>query len=178
MGRFCSDVMSITVFRENFMPRKLNIAVPAALILSALILSACATTPETPPVSQPAPLEVVAETPVAPVAVPAQDVVAATPSFVAEPAPVQVAPKAKKKVAKAKPAPAKAEPPAPAPVEVPAPVVKVEPPVTEPAPPVYVAPPAREIAEAGFLEKYWLWLLALVIAITVMIFWWWKSREN
>jgi hypothetical protein len=170
--------MPLTVFRGNFMPKKHKIALPAALILSALILSACASSPETPPVAQPAPVEVVAETPAAPVAVPAQDVVAETPAFVAEPAPRQAAPKAKKKAAKAKPAPAKAEPPALAPVAEPAPVVKSEPPVTEPAPAVIEVPPAKEIAQAGFLEKYWLWLLALVIAITVMLFWWWKSREN
>lgn len=180
VGRFCPDVMSPTVFRENSMPRTLNIAVPAALILSVLILSACATNPESVPVTETPVLEVAAEIPSAPAPVPAQEVVTEKPAFVAESAPRQVAPKAKKKVAKARPTPPKAAPPAPAPEAEPAPapiVESVAPVITTPEPaPESIAPPAEEIAEAGFLEKYWIWLLALVAAITVIFVWMWKRK--
>jgi len=56
--------MSPTVFLENAMSRKLNIAIPAALLLSALALSAFATKPV--PVAAPAPVVVAAEQPPAP----------------------------------------------------------------------------------------------------------------
>jgi len=48
----------------------------------------------------------------------------------------------------------------------------------EPSPPVTIAPPpAPKIAEPGFLERYWLWLLGLVIAIAVIVIWGRKSQK-
>jgi len=41
-----------------------------------------------------------------------------------------------------------------------------------------LAPPATEIAEVGFLEQYWLWLLGLVIVIAGVGVWWWKRQED
>lgn len=84
--------------------------------------------------------------------------------------------KAKKKVRR-KPAPPKAVAPV---IEQPAPAVEYKAPEVvqaEPAPPVAVAPPAPIIAEPGFLEKYWLWLLGVLIAIAGLIVWWKKSAE-
>jgi hypothetical protein len=172
--------MSPTVFRENAMSRTLNVAMPAALLLSALALSACATKPEAVPVSAPAPIVVVAEKPSAPeVAVepaPAPVAVAEQPAVVAKPAPKQAVRKARKPVAKH--TPPKAAPPepviAPAPIVVPTAPAVLPP---EPSPPITIAPPPK-IAEAGFLERYWLWLLGLVIAIAVIVVWGRKSQED
>lgn len=69
------------------MPRTLNVVVPVVLLLSALILSACATKPEAVPVAEPARVEVAAEMPSAPAVAPAPAVIAEQPAFVAEPAP-------------------------------------------------------------------------------------------
>lgn len=154
------------------MPRIPKVALPVALLFAALTLSACATKPK----------EVTAE-PVAPVAVAAEKTPepAPAPATVAEqpaPAPVvaaeQVAPKpvvkkAKKKVAKAKVAPPKvvAPEPAPVPVSAPAPEVKQEAPVA-PAPVTVTTLPVQK-AEPGFLEKYWLWLLGLIIAVIAVV---------
>jgi hypothetical protein len=158
------------------MSRTLNAVVPVALLFSALALSACATK-EAPPIAPPAPVEVVAETPPAPEAVPAPAPVAVpapAPVVIAEqpsPKPVVVH-KAKQKAAK-KPAP-KAAPPAP--VAAPAPVVEQKAPAVvpppEPSPPAPVAPPpAKKVAEPGFLEKYWLLLLGLGIVIAGVVVW-------
>ena len=158
------------------MSRTLNAAMPAVLLLSALALSACATKPEAVPVAAPAPVVVVAEKPSAPeVAVePAPVTVAEQPAVVAKPAPQHA--KAKKHVAKH--TPPKAAPPepvmAPAPIVVPAAPAVLPP---EPSPPVTVAPPPK-IAEAGFLERYWLWLLGLVIAIAAIVVWGRKSQGD
>ncbi len=145
-----------------------NVTLPVALLVSVLALSACATKPK----------EVAAE-PAAPVAAaPAPE---PAPAAVAEqpaPAPVaateQVAPKPvvkkhKKKVAKAKvaPAPVVAPEPVAAPAPAPAPVVKQEEPA--PTPPAVTAPPVQK-AEPGFLQKYWLWLLGIVVAAVVGFF--------
>jgi hypothetical protein len=90
----------------------------------------------------------------------------------AQPVPKQLVHKAKKKVAKH--TPPKAAPPAP--VAAPAPVVEQKAPVVlpppEPSKPVTIAPqPAKKVAEAGFLEQYWLWLLGLVIVIAGIVVW-------
>lgn len=158
------------------MSRKLNVSVTVALLLSALALSACATKPEVPPVAAPAPVEVVTETPPAPVAAPepapapvAASEPAPAPAAIAEqPAPKPIVHKAKKKVVK------KAAPPAP--VAAPAPVVEPKAPEVlpqpEPSKPVTIAPqPAKKVAEPGFLEQYWLWLLGLVIVIAGIVVW-------
>jgi hypothetical protein len=75
-----------------------------------------------------------------------------------------------------KPTPPKAAPPepvvAPAPIVVPAAPAAMPP---EPTPPVTVAPPPK-VAEPGFLERYWLWLLGLVIAIIAIVIWGRKSQ--
>lgn len=162
------------------MSRAQNVAVPLILLLSALAFSGCATKPKEAPVAEPAPVEVVAEQPSAPepeaVAEPAPFVVAEQPAVSAEPVP-QVVPKARKKVVKR--SQPKAAPPAPvaAPVPVAAPEVPaVQPP--EPAPPVTVAPPVQEVAEPGFFEEYWLWLLGLGIVIAGIVAWWWKDQEG
>ena len=160
------------------MSRTLNAAMPAVLLLSALALSACATKPEAVPVAAPAPVVVVAEKPSAPeVAVePAPVAVAEQPAVVAKPAPQQAVRKARKHVAKH--TTPKAAPPepvmAPAPIVVPAAPAVLPP---EPSPPVTVAPPPK-IAEAGFLERYWLWLLGLVIAIAAIVVWGRKSQGD
>lgn len=138
----------------------------AALLVSALVLSACASEPKEKPVAAPTPVEVAApvEAPPAPVVAPEP---APAPAVVAEqPAPKPKVHKAKKKAAKAKPTVV-----APAPVAEPAPVVQPEAPVVKPLAPVVVATPQEKIPEAGFLEKYWLWLLVLVIAIAGIVIW-------
>jgi hypothetical protein len=167
---------------ENTMSKMHNAFLPAALLVSALVLSACASEPKEKPVAAPAPVETAA-----PVEAPAATAVAPepesapvvepepepAPAVVAEqPAPKPAVHKAKKKVAKAKPAPPVVAPPTP--VEAPAPVVQPEAPVVIPlesAPRVVVTPPQEKIPEAGFLEKYWLWLLVLVIAIAGIVTW-------
>jgi hypothetical protein len=182
VGRFHPSPRSPTVFLENAMSRSPNVAIPAALLFSALVLSACATKPKEIPVAASAPVVVAAEKPSAPEAAPepapAPVVIAEQPAVSAAPAPKQVVPKAKKKVAKAKSTPSKAVPPPP--VAAPAPIVEHAAPAVlppEPSPPVTIAPPAKKMAEAGFLEQYWLWLLGLVIVIAIagMVVW---GRKN
>ncbi len=154
-------------FQENAMSRMRNIALSTALLFSALALSACATKPK----------EVAAE-PAIPVVAPAEKAPAPAVAEQSAPAPAvtaaQVAPKpevkkAKKKLAPAKSAPPKVIAPEPAPAPAPAPVVQQEVP---PAPaPVAVTPLPVQKAEPGFLEKYWLWLLGVIIAaIAVVMF--------
>lgn len=157
------------------MSRIINTTVYTALIVSVMALSACASKSEPPPVAAPAPVETVAEKPVAQEAAPAPTAVAAEQQASTQTTQETVVKKAKKK--KAKKAPAKIEPPAPAPVTAPAPVVEQQAPVAvaPPAPPVVVTPPAKE--EAGFLEQYWMWLLGLIIAIAGIVFWRMKSRQ-
>src|SRR5450759_873765 len=162
------------------MSRTLNVVVPVALLLSALTVSSCATKPEAVPVAAPAPVEVAAEKPsvpeVAPEPAPAPVAIAEKPTVVAEPAPKQTVRKTRNAVAKH--TPPKAAPPepviAPAPIVVPAAPAVLPP---EPSPSVTIAPPPK-IAEAGFLERYWLWLLGLVIAIAAIVVWGRKSQGD
>jgi hypothetical protein len=187
-GKILPGIKSSTQFPEYCMSKSLQITLPLVLILSALTLSACATKKEPTPVAPPAQIETVAETPSAPVAAPepSPSPVAApepSPSPVAapEPTPKQESPKVKKKVAKhTKP---KATPPAPvaAPVAAPAPVVPIviPPPPPEPIKPAAIEPPpAQKVAEPGFLEKYWLWLLGLILIIVGFVVWQRKSQGN
>jgi hypothetical protein len=179
--------MSPNKFRENCMSKTLNAAVPVAMLFSALVLSACATKSEAPPVTPPAPVEVITETPPAPVAVPEP-----APAPVAVPAPeptpapvVTEQPTPKPKVHKAKKnvvkhTPPKVAPP-PAPVAALAPVapIVIQPPPPEPSKPVAITPqPVKKVAEAGFLEQYWLWLLGLVIVIAGIVVWQRKSQGS
>ena len=126
----------------------------AALLVSVLALSACASKEKAEPVAAPAPVE-------APAPVAAPEPAPAPFAAVAPVAPKPAVRKAKK-IAK----PVVAPPP---PVETPAPVVQPEPPVVQPAAPVTVAPIEPAVPEAGFLEKYWLWLLALIVAVVGIV---------
>jgi hypothetical protein len=59
----------------------------------------------------------------------------------------------------------------PAPVAEPAPAPEAAPaPMPEPAPPAMVETPLTPVAEPGFLEKYWLWLLGIAIAAVAIFF--------
>jgi hypothetical protein len=55
--------------------------------------------------------------------------------------------------------------------------VEPEAPAVQPPKPAPAVAPPEEIAEAGFLERYWLWLLILGIAIAGIVAWW-KKRES
>lgn len=153
------------------MSKILNVVVPAALLFSALALSACATKPEVAPIAAPAQVEVITETPPAPAPAPEPAPVAvpepapAPAAITAQPAPKQVA--AKKKVAKH--TPPKAAPP----VAAPAAIAPAALPPPEPGRPVTTtALPAKKVAEAGFLERYWLWLLGLLgVVIAGVVVW-------
>ena len=177
VGR-CHSFHITHCIRENCMSRTFKIAVPATLLLSALVLSACASKSEPAPVAASAPVEVVAEKPAAPEPAPATVAATEQPQVSTPAAPKKAVKKAKKVIAK--PAPPKAEPvPAPAPVVAPPPVVEYKaPPVVqpEPAPPVVVAPPAKE--EPGFLAQYWMWLLGLVILIAAIVVWRLRSQND
>ena len=166
---------------ENAMSRMLNAAIPVTLLLSALALSACASKPEAVPVAEPAPVAAVAEKPsapeVTPEPAPAPVAIVEQPAVSAEPVPKPAIHKSKKIAVKH--APPKA-PPSP-PVIVPAPIaeqqaVPILPP--EPSPAVTIAPPVKKIAEAGFLERYWLWLLGLGIVIAATFAWLWRSQGS
>ncbi|MFZ2160964.1 MAG: hypothetical protein WAW02_01985 [Sideroxyarcus sp.] len=81
---------------------------------------------------------------------------------VVEPAP---APAAVEAAPEAAPAPAPVEP-----VAAPAPVVTQEAPAAqEPAPAVTVTPLAPAAATPGFLEKYWMWLVGIVVAVVAFL---------
>ena len=158
------------------MSRVLNIALPLSLLLTALLLSGCASKaePEAAPIPVPAPFETKVEKPA-----PAPEVVAAPAveqpkaAVKAEPAPIKKKMMRKKVVAKRAPPPPPPVVEAPKVVEPPAPVVK-----PEPAPSVVEAPlPAPVVAEPGFMEKYWMWLLGLLIIVAGVIAWKWKSKE-
>ena len=174
-GKIQLDLMPTTVLSENSMSRIHTVALPVVLLLSALALSSCASSPEKAPVSEPAKVEAPAappvETAVVPEPEPAPVVVAVQPEVTPAPPP-QVVQKPKKKVAKRAPPPPVAVP-EPAPVVQPAPPV-VQPP--KPVPPVVAAPVRKEAPPMGFFEEYWLWLLVLAIAIGIAI-WWKKGRD-
>lgn len=145
------------------MSRMHNAVLPVALLLSALVLSACATKPKEQSVTAPAQVPAAVEQKAAePTPAPAAEQAAPAPSVKAEaPAPKPVAKKHKKKVAKA--APPKAVEPEPV-VAPPAPVVKEEAPAVMQPEPMPAKAPTPPVAEKGFLEQYWLWLVGIVVA--------------
>jgi hypothetical protein len=155
------------------MSKMLNIAIPVTLLLSALVLSACASKPEAVSVAEPAP--VAAEKPPAPEAMPeataAPVAIAEQPAVRAKPVPKPVIRKTKKIAARHTPP----KTPPPPPVMTPAPVVEQQaqpalPP--EPNPPIIAPLPVQKIAEPSFLERYWLWLLGFaLIAVVFASFW-------
>jgi hypothetical protein len=174
-GKIRVELMPTTVTSENTMSRINTVALPVALLLSALLLSSCASSPEKTAVIEPAQVETPAAPPVETVVVPEPEpapvVVAEQPVFTpAPPPPPKAAPKPKKKVVKR-------APPPPVVVPEPAPVVQPAPAVVPPKPaPVVAAPVRQEPPPMGFFEEYWLWLLVLAIAIGIAI-WWKKSRD-
>jgi hypothetical protein len=172
------------------MSRTLNVAVPVALLFSALVLSACATK-EAPPIEPPAPVEVVAEKPAATLAAPEPEPApmpapvtapepAPAPAVAAvQPTPKPVVHKAKKK--KAKKAAPKDTPPAPvaAPAPAPAAPIVIPPPPPESSKPAAIVPqPVKKVAELGFLEQYWLWLLGLIVVAAGIVVWQKKSQVS
>jgi hypothetical protein len=163
------------------MSKMINVAIPVTLLFSALILSACASKPEPVSVAEPAPVAAVAEKPSVPEATPepapVAGAIAEQTTAGNEPAPKPVILKAKKNTLKH--APPKA--PAPPPVLAPAPVVEQPTPPAlppQPSPPVTVPLPVDKVAEAGFLERYWLWLLGLAIVIAGVFVWMWRGQEG
>ncbi len=169
------------------------------LLFAALNLSACATKPKQA-VVEPVPSARATEQQSAPESVPVvMEPMAAAPAITAEQnaaapvaSPISAAPVAAS-------VPVAAEAPAPKPVAKkhrtvkapkvaePAPVVKPEP-VAAPAlvPAVYkeeakptpapvVSEPVQEVAEPGFLEQYWLWILGLVIVVIAVL---WMLRKK
>jgi hypothetical protein len=157
------------------MKKLFNIFIYLVIITSAISLSACASKSE--PVAEPAPVVVQAETPP-----PAVTEAPSAQAIVEEPvaantqaeAPKKTKHKAKRKIVHKRVA-QKVVAPAPV-IEAAAPVVvEKAPEVVPPAPPV-VAAPAPVVAEEGFLEKYWLWLLGVLIAIVGIAFWWKKNQ--
>lgn len=154
------------------MTRMHHATLPAALLLSALFLSACASQPKEE-VSAPAPVAIEQPAVAAPAQTPAVEQTAA-PAVIAVTAPapkhvVKKPRKAKKKVAKVT-QPAMEPAPAAEPTPAPAPIVKEEAPVQEPTPAPVVTAPTPPAEEEGFLKKYWMWLLGLVIAVIALSF--------
>ena len=137
------------------MAKNNNTFLYSTLLVTALALSACASEPKKEePVAAPTPVE-------APAPVAAPEPAPAPVAVVAPTPPKPIAHKPKKK-AKRVVAP-------PPPVAAPAPVVASEPPVVKPPEPIVVAPIAPVVPEPGFLEKYWLWLLALIVAVVGIV---------
>ena len=171
MGGFLPNLTLSTDYQGKTMSRTKKILAPTVMIFSAIVLSACATKPKEAAVAEPVPVAVVAEQAIVAEPTPAPDVAAE------QPAPKPVVKKARKKTRVAEtvshkvvePEPVAA--PAPAPEPAPEPMVQQETPAA--APPAVAAPqPIPEAAAPGFLEKYWLWLLGLIvaaIAVFVMI---------
>lgn len=143
-----------------------NVVLPAALLFAALTLSACATKPKEVAAEPAVPVAAAPEKATEPAPAPAiAEQPAPAPVAMAEhPAPKHVVKKHKRK-AQAKVAPAPVV--APQPVAAPAPEVKQEAPVAAPpapAPAAVMAPPVDK-AGSGFFEKYWLWLLGIVVIV-------------
>lgn len=140
-----------------------------ALLLSALALSACATKKE-PVAAEPAAPP--AATQEATTAAPPPAPVAATET----PKPRHVVRKHRKhRKVKVAPKPVEAVPAeVAAPVSAPAPV-PAEQPVS--APPPVTAAPTPSVAEQGFLEKYWIWLLIAIIAIVAIAWSMMRKKE-
>lgn len=162
------------------MSRTNKLCSPTVVIISALVLSACATKPKETVVAEPAPVAVVAEQ--APVAEPtpapaiAAEQPAPAPVMVAEQPAKPVAKKARKKTRVAKTVPPKVVEPEPVAVPAPAPTVQQEPPAILPpvAAPTVVAPAAQQDTESGVLGNYWLWLIGILVA--VIAFFWMKKK--
>ena len=186
MGGFLLNSRLSTVSLENIMLKKHSFSLPVALFCSALAISACATKPQEAAVAEPVPAPAPVAAP-APEAAPAlasttvadQPVPAAAVAAEQPAAPKPVVKKAKKKTVKA--APPKAAPVEP--VAAPAPVVKQEAPAAvpaaqEPAPAVVVTPLAPAAATPGFLEKYWMWLLGVVVAVIAFLLMKKKDRSS
>lgn len=165
----------------------LKIALPASLLLAALLVSACATQQEAAPapvapaapiqaeavVEQPSAPQVVAET----TPVPAAEAVAEQPQVRTQAPPKKAVQKAKK--AHSKPAPPQA--PKPAPVVEATPIVSTALPnvvQAEPTPTPAITPADDKLAvEPGFFEQYWMWLIGLIVIIAGVVLWRLKNRE-
>lgn len=166
-GRIIAAHLSSIVSLEKLMTRMRQITPYAALLISALALSACASKPKEEVVAEPAPA--VVEQP----AEPAPAVVAEQPAAPAVASSAEVAPKpvVRKARKKARVVPPKVEEPEP--VAAPAPVVEQAAPVAappEPTPPAPVETPRPPVEEQGFLEQYWMWLLGIVVAAVAIFF--------
>lgn len=169
------------------MARTNKFVLSLVLFFSVLALSACASKPKEASVAESAQSAMVAEqvTTPEPAPAPSTEVAeqqASAPVAMAEqPAPKPEVKKARKKVAKARIAPKVVEPApvaAPKPVAAPAPVVQqaasaAAPPEPDPAPEVVET--VQQEAAPGFLEKYWLWLLGVVIAVSAFL--WVKMKK-
>lgn len=181
MGGFTTfHRLSSTAIPENTMTKIHKAVLPVALLVSALALSACATKPREA-VAEPAPAPVAAaQATTEPVSAPAAvaEQPAPAPVVVAEqPAPKPAVKKARKKAHKAKVAPPKEVEPQPVAAPEPAPVVQQETPAAaqpEPVPPAVAAQPVQKAAP-GFLEKYWLWLLGIIIAVLAFV---WMTKKD
>ena len=157
MGGFLPNLTLSTDYQGKTMSRTKKILAPTVMIFSAIVLSACATKPKEAAVAEPVPVAVVAEQAIVAEPTPAPDVAAE------QPAPKPVVKKAREKTRVAKTVPQKVVEPEPIATPAPAPVVQQETPAA--APPAVAAPqPIPEAAAPGFLEKYWLWLLGLIVA--------------
>lgn len=186
---FFPSRISSTVTKESTMARMNKFVLSLVLFFSVLALSACASKPKEAPVAEPAQSTTVTEqvttSEPAPAPAPSSEVAeqqASAPVAMAEqPAPKQEVKKARKKAAKARIVPKVVEPApvaAPKPVAAPAPVVQQTAPAAappEPAPAPEVAVPVQQEAAPGFLEKYWLWLLGVVIAASAFL--WMKMKK-
>lgn len=166
------------------MTNKLNIIKLLSIFTAVLLIAGCASAPETP-AAAPATPEVTPEQPAvvekAPEAAPAQAAAVEQPQAAATA--TQEAP-VKKKVRKARKIKHKkvAPPPPPAPEPV------VEKPAPEPAPfiaqpqpaPAVVTPPPPPpaVEEPGFLAKYWMWLVGVLVVIASMLGLWWRRNAE
>lgn len=149
-----------------------NVAVPAALLFTVLTISACATKPKEVAAEPTAPVAAAAESHTesapAPSVVAEQSAPAATAEQVVPPHPAM---KVKKKRVKTRAVHPKVA--APEPVVAPAPaseVQQVTPVVAASASaPIEVSTLPEQKTESGFLEKYWLWLLGIVIVVIAIL---------
>jgi hypothetical protein len=157
-----------TASLENTMSRMPKVALPVALLFAALTLSACATKPKEVAAEPVAPVAAAAETAPEPAAV-AEQPAPAPVAMTEQTAPKHVVKKAKRKVAKAKVVQPKVIAPEPVATPAPAPEVKQEAPVAATPAPVEVRALPVHKAEPGFLEKYWLWLLGIIIAVIAVV---------
>ena len=150
------------------MSKMSNVAVPAALLFTMLTISACATKPKEVTAEPAAPVAAATESHPEPAQAPS--VVAEQPApatATEEVVPAHAAVKAKKKRVKARVVQSKVA--TPEPVVVPAPASEVQQVAlvaSAPTPaPIEVSTLPEQKTEPGFLEKYWLWLLGIVIVV-------------